>query len=241
MIMTQAPKIMGIITARGRSKGLPQKNILDLCGKPVIAYSIEAALGSKYLDRVIVSTDDEEIASISRKYGAEVPFMRPLELATDTVPHLPVLRHAIEFMKNEEGYHADAIVLLQPTSPMRRAEDIDGAVELFIKRSADSVISVVETIYVVEESPEGTLQPLLKSQVGHFHRNYPNRLYDFNGAVYVIRRREIIERNRMLGERTYPYVMDRKRSLEIDDENDLNLVALMLKAGGAVSDPVSRR
>lgn len=230
--MEQIGKTLAIITARGGSKGLHRKNILDLCGKPVIAYSIEAALESRHLDRVIVSTEDEEIAAISRQFGAEVPFIRPQELATDAATHISVLQHAIGHMETEKAYLADAIVLLQPTSPLRTAKDIDAAIELFRATAADSVVSVAPTIYLIEEYPDGTLHPIMESQVGDFHRHYPNRFFDLNGAIYVVRTTEIMEHNRMLGARTFPYIMEKKRSLEIDDKEDLEIISLILRTKG---------
>ncbi len=230
------PKLnfLAIITARGGSKGLPNKNVLDLHNKPVIAYSIEAALQSKHIDRVIVSTDDTNIANIAQKFGAEVPFIRPPDLATDTVPHLPVLQHAITFLEKKEACQIDAIVLLQPTSPLRTSQDIDAAIELFLRHSADSVVSVEPTIFIVEEQSDGKLRSVMNQRVGHFHRQSPNKLYNLNGAIYVVARNEIVERNRMMGERTYPYVMARNRSIEIDDQDDFDLIARILERRGAI-------
>ncbi|MBC8555357.1 MAG: acylneuraminate cytidylyltransferase family protein, partial [Candidatus Brocadiales bacterium] len=146
--MINNKRILAIIPARGGSKRLPRKNILDLAGKPPIAWSIEAALGSKYIDRVIVSTDDEEIAGISRKYGADVPFMRPNKLATDESSSVDVVLHVINTLK-EKGRESEYIMLLQPTSPLRTMENIDEAVELLQSSSSDAVISVCEA----EHSP----------------------------------------------------------------------------------------
>lgn len=137
-------KILGIITARGGSKGIPGKNIKPLAGKPLIAYTIEAAKESGVFDRIILSTDDKRIAEVARSCGCEVPFMRPAELAGDSTPHLPVLQHAVRWLEDREEYKPDAVVILQPTAPLRRGVHLREAAELFIKSGADSVVSVSE-------------------------------------------------------------------------------------------------
>lgn len=136
--------ILGIITARGGSKGILRKNIKELAGKPLIAYTIEAAKGSGVFSRIVLSTDDDEIAEVGRKYGAEVPFMRPTELAKDTTPTLPVLIHAVEWLKGNENFYPDYTVILQPTAPLRQARHLNEALDLLIKSGADSVVSVCE-------------------------------------------------------------------------------------------------
>lgn len=137
-------KILGIITARGGSKGIPGKNIKPLLGKPVIAYTIEAAQKSGVIDRLILSTDDPAIAEVAKQYGCEVPFMRPDELANDTAATLPVIQHAVKFLKEKEGYEPDYILVLQPTSPLRQAFHIKEAAEIAAKTGADCVLSVAE-------------------------------------------------------------------------------------------------
>ena len=137
-------KVLGIITARGGSKGIPRKNVKLLAGKPLIAHTIETAKESGVFDRIIVSTDDAEIADVAKQYGAEVPFMRPSELAGDSTPTLPVLVHALKWLKENESYEPDAVMLLQPTAPLRKPEHIREAVELFTKSGANSVVSVSE-------------------------------------------------------------------------------------------------
>ena len=179
--------MIAIIPARGGSKGLPGKNIMPLNGKPLIAYAVEAGLKSKYIDRVIVSTEDEEIARIAVQYGAELPFMRPAELATDTAMAVDNYIYTIGRLEKESGKPIDAFVVLQPTSPLRRAEDIVGAVELFMQKDADSVVS-----YCQEDHPI-TWHKYLDEEgrfVNLFEVSLKNR-QDFrvsyypNGAVYV--------------------------------------------------------
>ena len=148
--MIKNKKIIAIIPARGGSKGVPRKNIKLLNGKPLISYSIRAALKSKFIDRVIVSTDDKEIAEIAKRYKAEVPYLRPAELAQDTSPTLPVLQHAVKYLEEKENYKTDLIVLLQPTTPLILASDIDSAIKQLIKTKTNSCVSICE----ISERPE---------------------------------------------------------------------------------------
>src|SRR3989344_3893142 len=135
-------KFLGVITARGGSKGIPGKNIKPLLGKPLIAYTIEAAQESGVFDRIILSTDDPAIAEVAKKYGCEVPFIRPKELAEDNAQHLPVMRHAIQWLKEHEGYEPDYTMILFPTCPFRQPEHIREAVDIILKTGADSVLGV---------------------------------------------------------------------------------------------------
>ena len=141
---TEQPRVLAVIPARGGSKGIPRKNIIPIHGKPLLAYSIEPALKAATLTRVIVSTEDEEIAQVAREWGADVPFMRPSELATDRAKSLPVVQHAIRTLEVEEGQPYDAVVMLQPTTPLRTSEDIDRGVRMLFETGADSVVTVVE-------------------------------------------------------------------------------------------------
>ena len=136
---------LAIVPARGGSKGLPGKNIKELCGKPLVAWSIEAGLKSKYVDEVMVSTDDEKIAEISKKYGANAPFLRPSELASDTATTFDAVKHTIDYYKNELKKEFDYIVLLEPTSPLREVCDIDRAIEILLESKADSIVGICKT------------------------------------------------------------------------------------------------
>lgn len=228
-------KAIGIIPARGGSKGVPRKNIKLLAGKPLIAYTIETALQSKSLDRVIVSTDDQEIAKIALEYGAEVPFMRPKELAGDIVPDLPVFKHALNNLEGSERYHADMMVNLRPTAPLRIVEDIDAAVHKLIDTNADSVRSVCK----VEHHPYWMLKvvgdrayPLIEGE----EKKYPRRqdlppIYRLNGAVDVSRRDNIIEKNTLYGEDIRVIIMNQTRSIDIDTELDFAIAEMILKKG----------
>ena len=231
--MMNEQKILAVITARGGSKGIPQKNIRPLLGKPLIAYSIQAALQSRTLNKVIVSTDDEDIAKASKQYGAEVPFIRPKHLATDTATTLSVLQHAVRYLTDKEGYLADIIVCLQPTSPLRSAEDIDQAVTLCIHTSADSVVSLSQVEhhpYWMKKVVEGRVYPLMEAD----DEKYPRRqdlppVYQLNGAIRVIKRKVLLEEERIEGECSRAYIMPQERSIDIDTPIDLKLAELIMK------------
>ena len=180
-------KILAVVTARGGSKGIPRKNIVDLGGRPLIQHTISAARKANLLDRVIVSTDDEEIATVSLKCGAEVPFIRPVELAGDTSAHIPVIQHAVRFLEDKENYFVDYVMLLQPTSPFRTSSDIDGAIEVAISTNADSVMGVTE----VEQHPfklnlidDGILKSAFDVPKGYIRRQDFPRYYWENGAIF---------------------------------------------------------
>ena len=229
------PLFLGLITARGGSKGIPGKNVAPLAGKPLIAWTIEAALHSRCLSRVIVSTDDREIAEVSKKFGAEVPFMRPGELSGDDSPHMAVVLHAIQWLEDGEGWSPDYVVLLQPTSPFRTAEDIDAAAGVALDRNADSVISVNEAPshpYKVNRlTDRGTLVSFLEPPKGYLRRQtMPEALFE-NGAVYMARREVLLKEKRWYTENTYPFVMPEERSLDIDSPWDLELAGLILQQG----------
>lgn len=223
--------ILAIIPARGDSKGIPQKNVRLLCGKPLIAYTLEAALSSKLIDRVVVSTEDEEIAEVSKRYGAEV-ISRPSELAQDDTPSLPVYQHAIRHLEKMEDYCPEIIVILQPTSPLRIVEDIDRAIEGFMKAKYDSIVSVCE----VEHPPQwmytlagNRLKPVIKDGGNVTRRQDAPKVYRLNGAVYVTSRDIIMKENRVLGRDTRAHIMPLERSIDIDTALDLKLAELLIR------------
>ena len=236
--MMKEQKTLAVITARGGSKGIPQKNIRPLLGKPLIVYTIQAALKSKTLNKLIVSTDDETIANVSREYGAEVPFIRPKHLATDTATSLSVLQHAANYLSEKEGYLADIIVCLQPTSPLCSAEDIDKAITLCISTGADSVVSLCQVEhhpYWMKKVVEGKVYPLMEVD----DEKYPRRqdlppVYQLNGAIYVTRRKVLMEEEKVLGEHTLAYIMPQERSVDIDTPIDLKLAELVMKGEAAL-------
>lgn len=230
-------KTVGLITARGGSKGIPQKNIIDLAGKPLIAWTIQAALQSRFLDRLIISTDDEEIANVSRTFGAEVPFLRPSELAEDNSSHLDVVIHAVEWLQEHENYYPDYVSILQPTSPLRTTEDIDAVIQLAIKQNAEGVISVCETHHhpylMTRIAPDGTLVEFLtgspESGTSSIRRQELPPVYFINGAIYLVMRKILLEKRTLQPERTFAYIMPNERSLQIDEPKDLFLVDLLLR------------
>lgn len=221
--------MIAIIPARGGSKGLPGKNIRLLNGKPLIAYAIEEALKSKTVDRVVVSTDDEEIAKISLQYGAEIPFMRPEFLASDTAQAIDNYIYTIDRLERGSCYAIDAFAVLQPTSPLRVAEDIDGAIELFLQKEADSVVS-----YTPEAHPV-TWHKYLDDEgrfVNIFDDNIQNRQanrasYYPNGAVYVFRT-TMIRNRKYYTDKSYAYIMPRNRSVDIDFLEDFEYAEFLL-------------
>jgi CMP-N-acetylneuraminic acid synthetase len=218
-------RVLGLIPARGGSKGVPRKNIRLLDGKPLLAYTAETALAAKTLSRVILSTEDEEIAEVGKSCGLDVPFMRPFDLARDTTPSLAVVRHALLTLK-ENGEDFDALCLLQPTNPLRRAADIDGCVRLLIESDADSVVSVLPVPHeynpkwVFWQDAEGRMSlstgdteiiPRRQDLPPAFHRD---------GSVYVTRREIVLNRRSLYGERILGYEMSPEFSANIDTEED---------------------
>lgn len=226
-------KILAVIPARGGSKGIPRKNIQMLLGRPLIAYSIIAALRSQTVQQTVVSTDDEVIARIARHFGAEVPFLRPPCLSTDTASTTSVLRHAVRFLSDKKEKPDDMIVCLQPTSPLRSANDIDQAVLLCLQAGADSVVSLCPAEhhpYWMKKVVGDRVYPLMEVD----DEQYPRRqdlppAYQLNGAIYVTRRKILLEEERLLGANTLAYIMPRERSIDIDTPFDLKLAELIMK------------
>ena len=221
--MSENKRIVGIVPARGGSKSIPRKNVKLLGGIPLIAYSIEAGLRSKYLDRVIVSTDDPEIAAVAREWGAEVPFMRPAELAGDLATDLPVFEHALRWLE-EEGYGCDAVVQLRPTSPFRPPACVDEAVEVLLSGNADSVRGITpsgKNPYKMWRIEDGMMQPLLDSEFAEPYNMPRQELPDTfwqTGHVEVIRTATILEMGSMTGHRIAPYVLDPAYAIDLDNE-----------------------
>ncbi|MEE2754759.1 MAG: acylneuraminate cytidylyltransferase family protein [Candidatus Latescibacterota bacterium] len=233
----QTPCVLGVIPARGGSKGLPGKNILPLCGKPLIVHTIEAARASSLLWRTIVSTDDKQIADVAREFGAEVPFLRPSEFAADDTPLRPVLRHATEHMEAELGSPIDRVALLQPTSPFRSTEDIDGCIAKAIELDAEIVFSAKRTSIspyynLIEEKDGGPWVKLCKeTDEVLFRRQQAPLAWITNGAVAVYARevlfREVFEHSLVLS-RSAVYEMPDERILDVDTEKDLRLAEFLM-------------
>lgn len=230
MLRKNNPKILAIIPARGGSKGVPRKNIRLLGGKPLIAWTIESAKKSKYLDRIIVSTEDKEIAEISKRYGAEV-IERPEELAKDDASSLSVLTHVVDFLEKNENYKPDIIVVLQPTSPMRKEQDIDNAIEKLIQTNCDSVVSICEfehSPYWAYKLNEDKIEYLIKSKYNTVRRQDLPKIYRPNGAVYVTRRKILMGENKVLGKDTRATIMPLERSVDIDTELDFKFAEFLM-------------
>jgi CMP-N,N'-diacetyllegionaminic acid synthase len=232
--MVSNKKILGVITARGGSKGLPGKNIKILGGKPLIAYSIEAAKQSELITHLIVSTDYEDIAQICRAYGADVPFLRPAELATDKAGHLEVMQHAIDFMEKKLGIIFDYVVILQPTSPFRSVEDLDETLKKLIDSGADSAVSLVEMramehpIKAKKLEGDKVLSYCIEEIEGTRRQDLP-KAYKRSGAVYAMRRDLIMKDNRLYGDFIVGHIVPQERSVDIDDELDWLKAEYMLE------------
>lgn len=210
------PSVLAIIPARGGSKGIPRKNLLPLAGKPLIAYSIEQALASRRITRTIVSTDDEEIAAVARAYGAEVPFMRPAELAQDLSPDLETFEHALRTLRDRDGYTCEYVVHLRPTGPVRRVARIDEAIEQLMQHpGADSLRSVTwptQTPYKMWRVNGGYLEPVaaapgVTEPYCQPRQSLPEVFWQ-NGYVDVVRAHVILEQGLMCGRRILPFVMN---------------------------------
>ncbi|MDY0129034.1 MAG: acylneuraminate cytidylyltransferase family protein [Methanosarcina vacuolata] len=222
--ITPKPKIIAIIPARGGSKGVPQKNIRNLAEKPLIAYSIEAGTASKYIDMVAVSTEDQEITTISEKYGAEV-VKRPDSLAQDDSPTIDAVFHVIESL-NIQNEKLTIVVLLQPTSPLRNSQDIDSAIKLFLINDCDSVISVSEyqhSPYWAYKIDDKYLKPLFDNNYLKMRRQDLPKSYMPNGAIYISTVGFLQECKSFNSSRTLPYMMPAIRSVDIDTEFDFIL------------------
>jgi CMP-N,N'-diacetyllegionaminic acid synthase len=225
--------VLAIIPARGGSKGIPRKNLANAGGKSLLRWTVDAALQSDRCTRVIVSTDSNEIAAHSLECGAEVPFLRPPELATEYTPGIAPILHALRWLMNEEDYRPDYVVKLQPTSPLRTASDIDGAMSLAIQKSADAVVSVTPAIqhpfWMKVLTDDGRMQDFTSSGRVVAQRQDLSPVYALNGAIYLAKREVLLKHESWYTERTYAYVMPVERSLDVDTPEDLRLVDLMLR------------
>jgi CMP-N,N'-diacetyllegionaminic acid synthase len=230
--MATTPNVLAVIPARGGSKRLPRKNILPLAGHPVIAYTIRAAKGAKRLTHWLVSTDDDEIAAVARRYGAPVPFMRPAAIAGDKDRNSAVMRHAIEWMEKEHGVRYDIIMLLQPTSPIRKSEHIDQAIELLWASPLDTVAAVKGPIYkrdpYIKAIRNGVLEPYNPTED---EKNW-EPCYTYNAALYAMKREFFLRENKFVSQRSVPLVMDRFHSADIDEEVDLVIAESFVKRLG---------
>ena len=229
--------IIAIIPARGGSKGIPGKNLALLSGKPLISYTINSALNSGNVDRIFVSTDDDAIRVAALKLGAEVPFVRPMELATDMAPMIDVLKHALSWYVSQSD-DLEALILLQPTSPFRTSQHIDDSVDLFRSREADSVVSVVEVPHqfnpmsVMRAGDNGFL--VIENEFSGMptRRQDKPKFFARNGPSVLVCRPHVIKNGSLYGARCFPYLMSPEDSLDIDEPNDLLNAENILKYSG---------
>jgi CMP-N-acetylneuraminic acid synthetase len=230
-------RVLGLVPARGGSKGVPRKNIKPLGGKPLLAWTAEAALASKRLARVVLSTDDEEIAEVGRAVGLDVPFLRPADLAGDKAPTLPVVQHAVRWLE-ERGERFDAICLLQPTNPLRTTATIDDCVELFVRTGADSLVTTLRVPaeynphWVYFKQPDGELHlatgettpiPRRQDLPAAFHRE---------GSIYLTRRDIVVSSNSLYGTRVVGYEVDPSAVVNIDTVDDWQRAETLLSQRG---------
>jgi len=230
--MIDGKSVLAIIPARGGSKGVPRKNIKDLCGKPLIAWTIEEALKSKYIDRTIASTEDGEIAEISRKYGAEVPFLRPKELAKDDTPTVDVIIDLINRLEQYEGYKPDYVCVLQCTSPFRKSKHIDEGLEQLINSDGDFIIGVCESEinpFWMKKIENGKLLNFMEDSPTYNRRQDLPTIYRLNGALYIGRTDMLVENKNWYTGNTLPYIMRNKDSIDIDTIMDFKFAELLMK------------
>lgn len=223
--------MLAIIPARGGSKGLPDKNIKDLCGKPLIAYTVEAALKSKKITQVVLSTDDEKIAEACKEYGIEIPFLRPKELASDDSLIVDTYIYTVDRINKEQNKSYNAMVALLPTCPLRTARDIDKAIELYEEKQADSVISFYEAPHPVQWyktiDKNGILRSVLPEGDRLANRQEEQKSYLPNGAIYVFNM-DLLRDKKYYSDKTYPYIMPASKSIDIDSAFDFEMAEFLL-------------
>jgi N-acylneuraminate cytidylyltransferase len=233
--LSKKPYIVGFIFARGGSKGIPNKNIRFLAGKPLIAYSIEAALQSTFIDRVVVSTDNETIAEVARSFGAEIPFIRPGELARDNSPEILAWRHALQTISEcEKSNKVDVFVSIPPTSPLRSVEDIDNCIRTFLESNADAVITVKNAsrhpsfnmVVLDKQGYAGLVLPLDEAVI---RRQNATRVYDMTTVAYVARPDFVMEMKSIFDGKVKAIIVPEERALDIDTEMDFQFAEFLMQ------------
>lgn len=229
--MIQGRRVLAIIPARGGSKGVPRKNVRSLAGKPLIAWTVEEAKKSQYVDRLIVSSEDAEIIRTAEEYGCEAPFVRPAELAADATPGIDPVLHALDALPE----HYDLVVLLQPTSPLRTVEDIDGCIHRCVEDNTPFCVSVTDVdkhpFWMFTLPDNHVLQPLLAvdGEARNRRRQELPSVYVLNGAVYVADTQQLQQQRTFVTADTAGYVMPKDRSADIDTETDFLLCDILLR------------
>ncbi|MHB1013755.1 MAG: acylneuraminate cytidylyltransferase family protein [Desulfurivibrionaceae bacterium] len=227
--MIDGHTVLALITARGGSKGLPRKNIRALGGKPLLAWTVEAAKCSRYIDRIILSSDDQEIIRIGLQYGCECPFIRPAELASDGASTMDAVHHALGNIEN----HYEYLVLLQPTSPFRSAEDIDNCLERCLSLNAPACVSVTECeknpywMYSITE--DGRVKPVIPMENRPQRRQELPKAFVLNGAIYVAQSKWLSEKESFVQDETVACVMPQERSLDIDTLQDFQRAQFLIE------------
>ena len=225
-------KIVATICARGGSKGMSRKNIRPLCGKPLIVYTIEAAQKCELIDKIVVSTEDREIAELAKANSAEVPFLRPEELAQDDTPKLLVIKHAIQYLESQEGYYPDIVIDLDPTSPLRTEKDIENCIKIVRDEGADNIFSVTAAhrnpYFNMVEIIDGKVQLVKQLAQSISRRQDAPEVYDMNASIYVWKKERLMNSNSLFLERTRIYVMQ-EWAIDINSETSFGLVESIMK------------
>ena len=229
--MINGKKVLGIIPARGQSKGLPDKNIKELAGEPLIAWTIEEVNKCNIIDKAIISTDSERIADIAKKYGGDVPFLRPKKIATDAAKGVDVIFHAISLYEKE----FDIIAYFQPTSPLRKEKNIKEAFKLFADKNAKAVISVCKSdhspLWANTLPEDGNMKDFISSEIKNKNRQEIVNYYRLNGAIYISYISYFKKNRGFYGSRTYAYIMSKINSVDIDDIIDFKFAEFLIKEG----------
>lgn len=224
---------LGLVTARAGSKGVPGKNVAPVAGRPLLAWTLAAARAAPGIDRLIVSTDGEEIAAVARRWGGEVPFLRPAALARDDTPGIDPVLHAVDWLAEHEGYRPELVLLLQPTSPLRTAADVEAALALRTAKGADAVVAVTPVAHhpywTHRLAPDGQLHDFLTVDGVPDRRQDLPPAYAVNGALYLVRREVLLRERTLCPQRTFALVMPPERSLDVDTLWDLRLADLILR------------
>lgn len=221
-------RLLALIPARGGSKGIPRKNIKSLAGKPLLGWTIDVARQAASVGRIVVSTEDDEIAAVARELGAEVPFMRPAAFSADDTPGIEPVIHALEQLPE-----VDWVLLLQPTSPLRAVEDIEGIIQLCLERDALSAVSVTAVdkhpYWMYQRDEQDRLEPMIPDQPTITRRQDLPPAYALNGALYLARRDWLLEQRRFVGPATLGYIMPQDRSVDLDTPRDWDWVEFLIE------------
>ncbi len=229
-------KILGIVTARGGSKRIPKKSIAELCGRPMMVYALDALKKSKLVNRIIVDTDDEEMAGIGREHGAETPYLRPKELAQDGTGHVPVLKYALETLKAKDGYWPEAVALIQPTSPLVQSSHIDDALNLLLsEKDLDSVETIFEVPTIFHPYNERYIDEngftkfvMQKERAEAAKTGKRSKIYTI-GGVYAFRPETLWKYGTIQGEKSKSIIIDKKYAIDVDEPLDLVIAEAMIK------------